>query len=89
MSTLTLIGLRLRFKFSARLLDDVNTILGSGNISSNLSNRQATFVLVEFAPSARVQLVKEKVVPLIAEAQSLLARSPQHFQLVNSSLPSR
>jgi hypothetical protein len=89
MSTLTLIGLCLRFKVSARLLDDVNTILGSGNISSNLSNRQATFVLVEFAPSARVQLVKEKVVPLIAEAQSLLARSPQHFQLMNSPLPSR
>jgi hypothetical protein len=104
MSALTLIGLRFRFKIPSRLLSDVNMSLGGGgsshrsssSSSSNVSNQQSTFVLVEFAPSARVQLVKEKVVPLIVEAQSLMVHAPQQFQLMNASpsqptshLPSR
>lgn len=80
MSALTLIGLRFRFKIPARLVSDA---LGKDPASAaGGSGGGASFVLVEFAPSARVQLVKERVVPLIAEAQASHAHAPQHLQLM-------
>eukprot|EP01033_Poteriospumella_lacustris_P002601 gene2601-1893_t len=80
MSALTLIGLRFRFKIPARLVSDAlgkEPATGGGGGGGG-----AAFVLVEFAPSARVQLVKERVVPLIAEAQASHAHAPQHLQLM-------
>lgn len=79
MSALTLIGLRFRFKIPARLVSDA---LGKEPATAGGGGGGAAFVLVEFAPSARVQLVKERVVPLIAEAQASHAHAPQHLQLM-------
>lgn len=83
MSGASLIGLRLRFKVPASLLSSESATVDP---SSNL-----TFVLVDFAASARIQQLRERLLPLIADAQLLSratsasssSRQPQNLHLMS------